>query len=199
MPALLTKLVHLALTLAALVPAPTVALTFDDGPGPATADILQVLVDHDAVATFFVVGDQVPGREHLLADMVEARMSVQWHSATHPDLTGLTETELAAQLVVPESVTAAGASPSCLRPPYGATNRDVVHAAAAAGLDTVLWDVDPRDWAATSSEQIVDAVMDQVRPGSVVLLHARPLTAEALPDLLYELHGTGFRTVLTCS
>lgn len=197
---LLSSLAHLALALTAvMVPAPVVALTFDDGPGPHTPQILDALQDADAVGTFFVVGDQIPGREHLVADLVDGGMSVQWHSASHPDLTAVPESQLIAEMVLPDALSDVGAHPSCLRPPYGATDRTVTEAAGAAGLDVVLWDVDPRDWAAENPQQIVDAVMTQVYDRSVVLLHSRELTADALPRLLQELDHAGFRTVLVCA
>ncbi|WP_114906822.1 polysaccharide deacetylase family protein [Ornithinimicrobium murale] len=195
---LLSGLVHLVLAVAATMsPAPTVALTFDDGPGPHTAQILDALESAGAVGTFFVVGDQLPGREQLVADLVDAGMSLQWHSASHPDLTGVSDSRLAAELDIPGSLP--GPDPSCVRPPYGATDSRVNQAATGAGLEVTLWGVDPRDWAATSSQQVIDAVMADVEDGSVVLLHGREHTANALPQLLERLHGAGFQTVLLCA
>lgn len=190
-------LVHLAAALSTIL-TPTVALTFDDGPSGASGEILDTLTDHGAVGTFFVVGDQIPGREGLVAELVEAGMSVQWHSATHPNLTTLTRDQITHQLTLPESLLEAGASPSCLRPPYGSVDDQVRALADEAGLEVVLWDVDPRDWEAKEPAKVVDAVISDLSPGSVVLLHDRPLTARALPDLLREIEVLGYRTVLLC-
>lgn len=185
-----------------VVPVRQVALTFDDGPGPHTPQVLQALVAADAVATFFVLGNQLPGKSDVIADLVEAGMSVQWHTRTHPDLTRLSDTAAVAELTVPKALVAAGASPSCVRPPYGATDARVSALAASIGLTQELWTLDPRDWAATDPYALVDAVMNDLEDGDVVLLHDgggdRSVTVEALPHLLERLSNEGFRTVRLC-
>lgn len=183
-------------------PPPTVALTFDDGPSPYTADILQILTDHDATATFFVLGAHLPGREADVTALLDARMSVQWHTHSHRDLRDLSGDALAAELAVPEELTSLGADPTCVRPPYGATNSRTGAAATAAGLDTVLWTVDTLDWATTDPDDIVDAALADLEDGAVILLHDgggdRSATVAALPDILTGLADEGFTTVSMC-
>lgn len=182
-----------------------VALTFDDGPSPDhTGAILAMLRTADASATFFVVGAQVAGREHLVRELVNAGMSVQWHTQTHPDLTRLDDAELRAELAGGHDVLSPlGIEPHCVRAPYGAHNSRTDAAAADAGLQVVGWTVDPRDWDNASPGQIVDSVMAQVRDGSIVLLHDgggdRANTVAALGPLLKRLAAEGYDTAPLCT
>ena len=155
-----------------------------------------------AAAVSFVVGLHLPGREHMVADLVDAGMSVQWHTHRHPDLTRLSDTAVAAELVVPDALVEAGADPSCVRPPYGATDARVTSLVADAGMTQELWTVDTLDWSVTDPDVLVDSVMDGLTDGDVVLMHDgggdRSVTAEALPALLERLSDEGFETVPLC-
>jgi peptidoglycan/xylan/chitin deacetylase (PgdA/CDA1 family) len=107
----------------ARVPARTVALTFDDGPGPYTREVLDVLERHGVPATFFVVGDQIPGHAALLRRMVADGDEIGVHTFTHRDPVGMPGWALrleldATQLAIAD---ATGYTTGLLRLPYSAT------------------------------------------------------------------------------
>lgn len=180
-----------------------VALTFDDGPDQHTQDILHTLTDAGAGATFFVVGSHVDGREQEMADLVDAGMSVQWHTQTHPDLATLPRDQAEAEIAAAADVLEPwGISPTCVRPPMGSYDDTTMEVADELGQSVVGWTIDTRDWESPDPDVIVDRVMDQLEPGAIVLLHDgggdRSATVEALPDLLEELGAARYQTVALC-
>jgi peptidoglycan-N-acetylglucosamine deacetylase len=179
-----------------------IALTFDDGPGPHTADILDVLDASGAEASFFVVGTHVPGREDLLRRMVATGHELGNHSMTHTDLAGRPVTayrEIRTTNTLLSRLT--GRTPRIFRAPYGTVSRGLVAATRLAGLTTVAWDVDSGDWASPGEAAITEAVLRAVRGGSIVLMHdgrgPRAQTLAALPTIVDELTKRGYRLVTT--
>jgi peptidoglycan/xylan/chitin deacetylase (PgdA/CDA1 family) len=82
-----------------------------------------------------------------------------------------------------------GVHPRRFRPPYGSTNAALEAAVAEYGLETVLWDVDPRDWEDPGPAVVRDRTLAALRPGAVVLLHERPGTVDAVELILGDLYG----------
>jgi len=164
-------------------------LTFDDGPGEVTGALLDVLARHDAHATFYWLGALVAGNEAVMQRAADEGHEIGVHGWTHVDhrddpAARAAEVVRAADLV--EAV--CGARPKRFRPPYGSTNAALEAAVAAYGLETVLWDVDPRDWEDPGADAIVERTLAAWRPGAVVLLHERPGTIAAVDRLLSELY-----------
>jgi peptidoglycan/xylan/chitin deacetylase (PgdA/CDA1 family) len=178
-----------------------VALTFDDGPWPDTPQFVRVLERDKVPATFFMIGRQVAGHRALLRRELADGDALGNHSFTHPDL--VRAGGVAAQLSETSRAIerAAGYRPCIFRPPFGSYDASVVGAALAQGMTTVVWDVDPRDWARPGTAAIVTRVLDAVRNGSVVLMHdgggPRQQTLAALPQIIKALRrrGFAFRTV----
>ena len=177
-----------------------VALTFDDGPGPATAPILSELEREGAPATFFVVGEHVAGHEGLLRRMLADGDVIGDHSFSHADLANdgvLARSEIDKTKRAIERAT--GYVPCLFRAPFGDVSPALVQEAAAAGLVTVQWDVDPRDWSLPPPNRITATVLAQTRDGSIVLMHdgggPRQPTVEALPRVIQSLRERGFRLV----
>jgi len=181
-----------------------IALTFDDGPGEGTAAVLDALAALRLPATFFVIGQQVPERAHLLARMAAEGHDVGVHAWEHPDLaehperTG-EEIERCAAAVRD----AAGRPPRLFRPPLGAWTAAVVEAARDRGLTTVLWDVNPHDYAGggATADGIAAEVLGAAGRGSIVLLHdggppeSREPLLEALPRIAAGLRNRGLEPV----
>ena len=180
--------------------APRVALTFDDGPGALTSSLLDVLADRDARATFNVLGGRVRGREELLVRILAGGHEVGSHAERHDRLAGRPLDALR-QLVRTRAAlrAATGVSPRVFRAPYGAVSPGVVRAARLAGLVTVGWDVDPRDYETPGADAIYERVVDAVRPGSIVLLHddrrALEQTVTAVERILATLDERSLRCV----
>jgi peptidoglycan/xylan/chitin deacetylase (PgdA/CDA1 family) len=177
---------------------PVVALTFDDGTNPAnTRAIFGILRSSDVPATFFPFGDAMHADPNLWAQVAAAGYPIGNHSMSHPVLTRLSDADLRSEI---DGATAlitqlSGVRPmSVLRPPYGAWDQRVAAAAAAGGYGwLLLWDVDPRDWAASTAQAIIDGVLNAASDGSVILLHTFPtLTTVALPGIIAGLRARGF-------
>lgn len=181
-----------------------VALTFDDGPTPTTTlPILTFLEQSHTPATFFVMGQYARAYPWLIQREAADGFAIGVHTWNHPDMRLLSVDARAYQLgSTIEQLHADLGSGFCAwlwRPPYGAVNSGIVQQAGAFGLTTINWDVDPQDWSRPGTMTIVQRVLQQVRPGSIILLHdgpaAREETAAALPYILAGLRSRGLQPV----
>jgi peptidoglycan/xylan/chitin deacetylase (PgdA/CDA1 family) len=182
----------------------TVELTFDDGPDPTwTPLILRTLNREGVHATFFELGAAIDRSRPLARQIALAGDELGSHAQDHVDLTKLPAREQAMEISAgAAAITAAtGRRTACLRPPFGAQDAQLARSAARAGERLVLWTVDPRDWSTPGTRTIVDRVLENVRPGSIVLLHDgggdRSQTLAAIPRIVSALRsrGYGFATV----
>lgn len=173
-----------------------VYLTFDDGPGPATPEVLALLAQHHVTATFFVTGSNAAANPRLLSAIRAGGHAVGDHTWDHPQLTKLSAAGVTDQLNRTEAVIG---KTRCVRPPYGDTSPTVAGIIAARGERQILWDVDPKDWSRPGVDVIVDRVMSQVQPGSIVLMHDaggdRSQSVAALRIILDRLDTQGLRSV----
>jgi peptidoglycan-N-acetylglucosamine deacetylase len=177
-----------------------VAIGFDDGPAPDTGAFVSMLERTRAKATFFMIGRQIGAAYHptLLRELRDGD-ALGDHTFTHPDLTrsGDARTQLEATIRAIRAVS--GYTPCVFRPPYGAYSTSVVHVARSLGLATVLWNVDPRDWARPGARAIVQQVLAQVRPGSIIISHdgggPRDETLAAYPAIIASLRARGYGIV----
>lgn len=177
-----------------------VAIGFDDGPARDTGAFVSMLEHAKAKATFFMIGRQISAayRSTVLRELRDGD-ALGDHSFTHPDLTrsGRTYAELDATIRAIRSLS--GYTPCVFRPPYGAYDASVVRIARSLGLATVMWNVDPRDWALPGTNAIARQVLAQVRPGSIVISHdgggPRGETLAAYPSIIASLRARGYRIV----
>ncbi|HUM82452.1 MAG TPA: polysaccharide deacetylase family protein [Lachnospiraceae bacterium] len=150
---------------------PKIALTFDDGPGIYTNQILDVLEENNAKATFFMIGEQVSSfsdavkREHDLG-MEQGNHTWDHTTLTHLDAAGIQD-EINKTNSVIASVT--GANPTLMRPPGGGYN-DLVKA-NSCGMPLILWSIDTLDWSTKNAQSTYDSVMNNVKDGDVILMH----------------------------
>jgi peptidoglycan/xylan/chitin deacetylase (PgdA/CDA1 family) len=153
-----------------------VALTFDDGPDPRwTPEVLALLRAHGATATFCVVGELVEAYPGLVRRIAADGHTLCNHSWSHDIGLGTrSRAQIRADL---ERTTAAirsavpGAPVSYYRQPGGAWTRRVVEVAAALGMSSLHWAVDPQDWREHRSGPIIEAVRATTYEGAIVLLH----------------------------
>jgi peptidoglycan/xylan/chitin deacetylase (PgdA/CDA1 family) len=183
-------------------------LTLDDGPNPhETPEILDVLSEHQAKATFFVVGKNVARWPHLARMIVERGHSIQNHTFHHRSATFWAATPA----VVRREITlcnkaifaATGITPTQFRAPVGMANHFVHAEVEKAGLELVGWSASGNDGVAHKPTKVLEKIRRGVNPGAIVLLHEGPLRglpmgerARTLRALLVELESRGFRTVL---
>lgn len=175
-----------------------VALTFDDGPSVYTPKLLTMLEQHQARATFFVVGYNTSRFPKALRRMVRDGFEIGTHTQSHPDLRRLSPSRIRAQLRGPiDDILAAGQPAVTLfRPPYGATNATVTKIAKELGLAQILWSVDPWDWAVHNSRIVANRILSHVGRGSIVLVHdIHPTTVAAMPKVIKSLQKQGYHLV----
>jgi|GEM_PF-2453351 len=183
---------------ASTCPSGHVALTFDDGPGPHTPAVLDVLERHDAAATFFVLGHRTRSAPGIVTRQAREGHVVANHSERHREFTRLSNAQIRESVRATDAaIRDAGVEPiSAVRPPYGATNSRVRGVLRDAGYAHVLWSVDPQDWRGHASSTIVRHVTSRLAPGAVILLHdygghARN-TIGALPRIIDTAHSRGY-------
>jgi peptidoglycan-N-acetylglucosamine deacetylase len=172
-----------------------VALTFDDGPSVYTPKIVHVLKREHARATFFEIGEQVPGLASTSRAVLGSGDELGNHSLhheSHPSGASMSETNRRIKA-------ATGFEPCLFRPPGGAFDSRVVADAHHLGMTTVIWDVDPRDWSRPGRGAIYSRVVGATRPGSIVIMHDgggnRSETVAALPRIIHTLRGRGYSFV----
>lgn len=173
-----------------------VALTFDDGPGPYTTRLLGMLASHrHARVTFFLIGENIPGREGIVRQEIAQGHVVGDHTWDHPDLTTLSDRRIRAEIAraLAEIVRVTGQPVTLMRPPYGATDKRVGKVAKALRLAQIIWDVDTDDWRDRNSAIVAHRVISQARRGDIVLMHdIHPTTVNAVPTILRGLAKRGF-------
>jgi peptidoglycan/xylan/chitin deacetylase (PgdA/CDA1 family) len=172
-----------------------VALTFDDGPSSYTPGFLSVLRNKHAHGTFFAIGQEIAGREGTLRRALRLGNEIGIHTMHHDYSPSYWD--LAATSALVRAVT--HFEPCLFRPPGGALSSDVIQAAGALGMRTVLWNVDPSDWETQGSSVIYSRVVGAVQPGSIVIMHdgggPRGGTLAALPSIIDTLRARGYRLV----
>lgn len=176
-----------------------VALTFDDGPSAdVTPRVLETLKQYDAKATFFMLGSQVDYHPDMAKRVSDAGHEIGNHTKQHQDLTTLGPEEIRQEISSTSDTiaNATGTRPYLVRPPYGAYNDYVINDAANHGDSIVLWSVDSLDWQSRNANAINHEIQQQITPGSIVLMHdIHEATADALPELMEQLHQEGYQFV----
>jgi len=185
-----------------------IALTFDDGPNPPyTGQILDVLANAQARATFFIEGAAVEANPDVVRRELALDMAVGSHSYAHSTaLPDMSNSDFADDLDRAErsirSVT--GFPPALYRPPYGHTSDTMLEVLRSEGYTSIGWDIDSEDWSDASADTIVANVLDQAHPGAIVLMHDgglggghsdRTATLAALPRIIDGLRGQGYDLV----
>ncbi len=181
-----------------------IALTFDDGPGPYTPQVLSMLEHYQVPATFFEIGEEVAAYPQYSKMVTAAGFPVEDHTWSHPDLTTIPASSVAAQIDMTQAEIQAvtGTTPQCVRPPYDAWNSTVLSTIAARGLTTMSYSVDPMDWSLPGVQTIVNRVVGAAFPRAVVDMHDgggdRSQTVAALPQIITELRAQGYTFVSIC-
>lgn len=177
-------------------PVKTIALTFDDGPHKTwTPALLDGLKERGVKATFFLMGENIPGNEEIVKRIQSEGHLIGNHSYRHIQLTraGMEEAcqafERTGQMI--EELT--GARPQYVRPPYGDWNEELE---CRTNLTTVLWNVDSMDWSYQNRNRIVSKVCREVEDGDIILMHdIFQSSQEAALDIIDRLLAEGWQFV----
>ena len=177
------------------------ALTFDDGPSPYTAQLLDTLKEYNVPATFFVVGTQVRRRPDMIRRMLSEGHEVGNHSYSHAALRKQSpESQQADLLKLDAMLRELGASPRFVRPPFGFYDHNTINVVQEMDGHIVMWTVDSQDWRNYSDLDNVLANMQLPYSGAplrgVFLFHDTHLpTVERMPEILDALTASGCRFV----
>ena len=172
------------------------AFTFDDGPHRGSTDrLLDGLRERNAKGTFFLVGEEIDEARDLVERMRDEGHQIGNHTWSHKRLDQISADEAAQEIGKTDALlkSVAGEAEYWLRPPYGFLGEG---AEKSLGVPVVKWSVDPRDWESRDADKVVQAVMEAVKPGDIVLLHdIYPTSVEAALRLMDALAADGYQFV----
>jgi peptidoglycan/xylan/chitin deacetylase (PgdA/CDA1 family) len=178
-----------------------VALTFDDGPGPYTPQVLSVLQRENAPATFFQVGDLQRYFHAATSQIVALGDPIGDHTFSHAPMSHLSPAEQQRQLLDQISATRQYGVPfpRLFRPPYGYWNQQTLALLHKYRMLMILWTIDTEDFKLPGSAEIARRVLAGARPGAIFLMHDaggnRSETAAALPQIIRGLRAKGYKLV----
>lgn len=176
-----------------------VALTFDDGPGPYTPEVLAVLRQEHVPGTFFEVGLEEHYFHAWTSQIVADDYPIGDHTFSHVPMSKLGKAQQRNQLLgQTRAIRPYGAPfPRLFRPPYGMWNSTTVSLLHQLRMLMVLWSVDTGDYRRPGVQAIVNAAVNGAQPGAIILLHDaggnRAQTVLALPKIILALRRRGYR------
>jgi peptidoglycan-N-acetylglucosamine deacetylase len=181
-----------------------VALTFDDGPSIYTKDILDILRQHDVKATFFILGKNAVQYPLVLRQIHEEGHEIGNHSFSHEPLIFKSLAFIRDEIDKTDRLIRQSGyqGPIHFRAPYGRKLLGLPWILYQTKRIHVLFDVIPDDWASPSVDKIVNRIVEQTKPGSIILCHDgngdntgedRLQTVQAMPIVIQELKKAGYR------
>lgn len=176
-----------------------VALTFDDGPGIYTSNLVDILVKNKSQATFFMLGKNLNNYKDTVLKVYNSGMEIGYHSYNHKNFKRQKITTIKDEFKksneVLKSIT--GDTFHLIRPPYGVINESIKNSLDAP---FILWDIDTLDWKHKDSTYLVNYVLDNLKNGNIVLFHdIHKTSVEAIDKLLPLLYVNGYQTVTISS
>ena len=174
---------------------PMIALTFDDGPGPRTSELLNQLKKYNAHATFFMLGKNVKLYPDAVKQMLKDGNELGNHSYDHQQLTKIDGAAVKKEVddTNRNIKNICGSPATLLRPPYGAINDTVK---SNVGMPMILWNVDTLDWKTRNTQSTIDSVMKNLKDGDIVLMHdIHSQTIDAALELIPKLEEEGYQLV----
>lgn len=174
---------------------PMIALTFDDGPGKYTDELLTLFEENDARASFFVLGSNVVKYPEVIKRMEDMGFEIGNHTYHHVKLTQYPPEVISQQVegTNAELINILGHGAGLVRPPYGEVNEMVK---ATLSYPFAFWSVDTLDWKLKDPAAIADYIFNTVQDGDVVLLHdIHSFTLEAMRIVVPKLKARGYQLV----
>lgn len=170
-----------------------IALTFDDGPGSYTQDLVDILNDNKAKATFFMLGKNIIKYPKTVQKVSDNGMEIGYHSYAHTNFkrqkleTIKSELDLSNEYL--KNIT--GKTFELVRPPYGSLNDEIKN---YLDVPFIFWNVDTEDWRHHDQKYLTDYVMNLVNDGDIILFHdIHKTSVEAMNSLLPLLYVNGYQ------
>lgn len=148
-----------------------VALTFDDGPhADFTPMLLDGLKERGVKVTFFLMGENIEGKEEIVKRMEAEGHLIGSHSYKHQQMTKLQEGTVLDSIEKNSELIASitGKYPLYLRPPYGDWNDTLEN---DVNMTTVFWTVDSLDWKYQNTAKTVRKILQDTDDGDIILMH----------------------------
>ncbi|MFC4735721.1 polysaccharide deacetylase family protein [Bacillus daqingensis] len=167
-------------------------LTFDDGPGRQTEEIVSILNHYHVKALFFWQGHLLHHKRPF-DKVLQSGHVIGTHAHHHIDLTKQHPDRVRYQLRTGkrELENLTGQSVTYFRPPYGKLNRTVRDAAEELKLETILWNTSSYDWDPQMNAELIIERASAAKPNSIILLHEKKVTVQALPGIIEALRANG--------
>ena len=180
---------------------PMIALTFDDGPGERTLELLETLEKYKVRASFFMCGTSLSRNdikvEEILKKMDELGCDMGNHTMDHQSLLTLSSKKIKWEVegvndLIKKHV---GHGTKFVRPPYGAGIRDK-KVSKYVNAPMVCWSVDTLDWKTKSKKETIRSVMNDAHDGDIVLMHdIHGWTVDAVKKIVPKLLKKGYQLV----
>ena len=178
-----------------------IALTFDDGPGPFTPQVLATLERLHVPATMFIVGRVLKDFGTEFPQELADGLAIGDHTQDHLPMATLSRRDQVSEILTQATaIRSYGAAfPRLFRPPYGSLSRTTLAVTKKLRMLIVLWTIDTSDYRQPGVSAIVDSVLSGARPGAIVLMHdaggQRSETIAALPIIVHALRRRGYDLV----
>ena len=175
-----------------------VAVTIDDGPSlKYVLKAMDCAEAHGSRVTFFVTGRWLVKDPQIARRITERGHEIGNHTWDHLALAKCQPAKIRDQLTRVNDliVKSHGERPTVFRPPYGSHNATVDKIGKELGMQVVMWDIDPQDWARGPGQKTLDTIFSQLRPGSIILIHEVHNTYGILDQLFSGLQQRGYASV----
>lgn len=173
-----------------------IALTFDDGPGPYTQKLLDILDENEAKATFFLIGSNVERYPETTQLLYDRGHQLGNHTYNHEVLTGKSDQAALEQIEQASAIldqTCGENAAYVLRPPCGEYSRDLLE---KLKYPAVLWSVDTMDWRDKQAELVANRILDGAYDGAIILCHdIYETTVDGIAKALPKLREQGYEPV----
>lgn len=175
---------------------PRIALTFDDGPGEYTDELLDCLEENNAHATFFMLGQNVGSWQSTVQRMVDIGCEIGNHTWDHPSQTllNMSMDDVLAEFQKTDDALkeACGQISTVARAPYGAANQDIFDAVQKPFF---MWSLDTEDWKLMDATADYNAVMNgDLTDGTIILMHdIHEPSVQAALKLIPDLTAQGYK------
>lgn len=173
-----------------------VYLTFDDGPGPYTKEMVSILNKYNIKGSFFWIGENITNElGNFGTQMIEQGHVIGSHTMHHTTL-GKKDKASQKQEIQNTATYIEGKIKHPVRyfrPPYGAVNQGTREVSRELGQYLMYWQVDSLDWKLPNHpEKILENIKKEVKPGSIILMHERSQSVKILPQVIEYLQQNGY-------